>query len=230
MEPFRIPDPLSNLTDPYPAPKLVLNAAGRGGDQARIALARLWLSEGIPYAFQECPAVYEAVRSWLSVFLDVHAKEIGIVGSARIGASLAPKKLGKLFSAASDLDLVIISKGLFKQLREEFCQWSLAFESGEVAAKNPTEEAYWRENNKQLPKNIARGFLDPNKIPNLEPYPVTRKINQGMFLLPRKLKRTPNAPNPKEASVRCYRSWDSFVRQKSLNLLDCWEQAKSMNV
>ena len=76
MEPFRIPEPLRNLTYPYPDPSLVLDAAGQGGESARIALAQLWLSEGLPYAFRECPAVYESVRSWLSAMLSVHAKEI----------------------------------------------------------------------------------------------------------------------------------------------------------
>ena len=137
----------------------MLDAADRGGEQARIALVRLWLSEGIPHAFRECPAVYESVRSWLSTRLDVHAKEIGIVGSARLGASLGPKKLGKTFSADSDLDLVIVSKGLFEKLREEFCQWSLAFESGAVAARNPTEEKYWQENNRRLCCNFGRRWL-----------------------------------------------------------------------
>ena len=220
MESFSISDSLRALTTPYPDPCLVLDAADRGGEQARIALVRLWLSEGIPHAFRECPAVYEAVRSWLSVRLDVHAKEIGIVGSARLGASLAPKKLGKKFSITSDLDLVIVSKGLFEKLREEFCQWSLAFESGEVVARNPKEEKWWRENNKWVPRNIACEFLDPEKIPNLEPYPVTREISQTMFLLHGKLKCTLDAPHPKRASVFCFRSWDSFVRQKSLNLRD----------
>ena len=159
MEPFSIPDSLRALTTPYPDPCLVLDAADRGGEQARIALVRLWLSEGIPHAFRECPAVYESVRSWLSVMLDVHAKEIGIVGSARLGASLAPKKLRKKFSITSDLDLVIVSKGLFEKLGEEFRQWSLAFESGEVVARNPTEEKCWRETISGSQEISSAGFL-----------------------------------------------------------------------
>ncbi len=218
MEPFSIPDPLRDLIDCYPAPRRVLDVAGRGGEQARIALVRLWLSEGIPHAFRECPAVYESVRSWLSARLDVHAKEIGIVGSARLGASLAPKKLGKKFSNTSDLDLVIVSKGLFVKLSEEFYQWSLAFERSEISARNPTEEKYWRDNNKRGHWLIARGFLDQKMIPNLEQCPVTRKISQNMWLLVEKLKLTPSAPRPRTASVRCYGSWDSFVSQTSSSL------------
>ena len=218
MEPFRIPEPLRNLTDPYPDPRLVLDVADRGGESARIALAQLWLSEGIPHAFQECPAVYESVRSWLSARLGVHAKEIGIVGSARLGASLAPNKLGKIFSVTSDLDMFIVSKSLFEALRAEFCQWSLGFESGEVTPRNDSETKYWQDNNKRGPRLIGRGFLDQKMIPLLDQYPVTRKIGQDMWLLVEKLSLTPSAPSAKRADVRCYMSWGSFVRQTSLSL------------
>lgn len=225
MEPFRVPDPLRHLTDHYPDPRLMLKVAG-GGKQEQTTLARLWLSEGIPHAFLKCPAVYDAMRCWLSCDLrdfGVHAKDIGLVGSARLGASYSPGKLGKRFSRASDLDIFLVSKRLFEALKEEFYRWSLAFESGKVTARNPKEDEYWRDNSIRVPRNILRGFLDTKFIPNLEPHPITRKINQCMFLLPRKLRCTPDAPQPKKASIRCYSSWDSFVRQESFNLLKCWE-------
>ena len=228
MEPFGVPAPLKDLVDPHPPPRLLLDAAGQSGERGRVTLTRLWLTEGIPYAFRKCPAIYESMRSWLAIHLDVHAKEIGIVGSARIGASLAPRKLGKKFSNDSDLDLVIVSRGLFDGLVEEFRHWSLAFEGDTVAAANSRECQCWRENNKRVPKNIESGFLDPKFIPNHEPYPKARRISQSMFLLAGKLKRTPNAPSPSKASVRCYASWDSFERQSSKNLRGCWEEWKML--
>ena len=218
MEPFSIPAALRGVTDHYPEPRLVLDAAIQGGEQAQTALARLWLSEGIPFAFRECPAVYEAVRSWLSAILGVNAKEIGIVGSARLGASLAPKKLGQPFSDTSDLDFFTVSKCLFEKLSEEFCQWSRAFENGEVTPRTAQEVRYWPENHKWGRRQIRRGFLDKKFIPNLKQYPITMKISHRMWVLVEKLKRTPSAPRLKSASVRCYVSWDSFVRQVSLNL------------
>jgi hypothetical protein len=218
MEPFRIASTLVNLSDQYPQPSIIVAAARNGGELARIALARLWLSEGIPYAFRNCPAIYEAVRSWLSTWLSVHAKEIGVTGSARLGASLSPKKLDKPFDSSSDLDIFIISSDLFAILREEFRRWSFDFESGCLKATNEREERFWRDNNARGSRLIQRGFIDQKMIPNLPEFATTKKLSQAMWLLVEKLEITPNAPKPSRASVRCYSSWDSFVRQTTLNL------------
>ena len=166
MEPFKIPESLKNLTDPYPDPKVLLEAAHSGGESARIALAQLWLSEGIPHAFGNCPAIYEAVRFWLSTQLDVHAKEISLIGSARLGKSLKPEKLGEPFSNyESDLDLFIVSSDLFERLKEDFYRWLSDFESGQVKPRNNRAAYYWRDNKKQLPMNIQRGFIFSDRIP-----------------------------------------------------------------
>ena len=73
MEPFTVPAPLKNLRDHYPSAEIVADIARTGGEQANIALARLWLSEGIPFAFKSCPGLYETVRTWLSARLSVEA-------------------------------------------------------------------------------------------------------------------------------------------------------------
>lgn len=218
MDPFRVATPMAGLTDPYLDPKVLVDAARAGGESARTAFARLWLSEGIPYAFRDCPAIYESMRSWLSTWLNVHAKEIGISGSGRLGASLAPGKLGKPFGTSSDLDLFIVSDDFFSRLREEFHKWSLEYECNRHVPRSDYEKSCWRDNNARGPKIIARGFLDQQMIPNLPEYPITKKISQGMWLVVEKLEKTSGAPKPANASLRCYSSWDSFVRQVTLNL------------
>ena len=218
MEPFKIPESLKNLTDPYPHPKILLDAAHSGGEPARIAIAQLWLSEGIPHSFRCCPAIYEAVRSWLSERLKIHAKEISLVGSARLGRSLAPGKLGKPFDSRSDLDLFIVSCNLFEELKEDFYRWSSNFKNKRIKPPTKNEAKHWQGNYNGVPKNIQRGFIDTYKIPNYPDYCNAQKVNDTMSLLIKKLKVTPKAPSPKKASVRCYSSWRSFVRQQLLNL------------
>ncbi len=218
MEPFRTPKQLVGLTEPYLDAKVLREAAKHGGELVRIAFARLWLSEGIPFAFRECPGLYESVRSWLSVRLDVHAKEINLYGSARLGFSLTPSKLGKRFDQSSDFDFFVVSSALFGNMKEEFVRWSLDFESGMVTARNSRENKFWKDNNRRGPHLIDRGFLDQKMVPNLSSYCTIQRISQVMWLLVEKLKCTKGAPTPREASIRCYSTWDGFVRQNILNL------------
>ncbi|NOR81533.1 MAG: hypothetical protein GQ529_11995 [Methyloprofundus sp.] len=176
------------------------------------------MSEGIPYAFKDCPGVYESVRSWLAIRLDINPKEVNITGSARIGQSLAPKKMGKPFGEGSDLDLFIISSELFDKLKIDFNEWSFDYESNKVIASNDREDGFWKNNLHRCPKNISRGFIDSNVIPNHDKYTYAKNIAQTMYLLKEKLDVTNSAPKVCHASVRCYRSWDSYVRQVSLGL------------
>lgn len=218
MEPFIVPAPLRALTDPYASAAELLEAAHRGGEQARIGLARLWLSEGIPYVFRAQPALYEAVRTWLSARLDVHAKEISLTGSARLGSSLAPQQIGKPFDESSDLDLFIVSDDLFRRVKDDFVRWSGDFRSGKVQPRNAREEGFWKSNHSRGNNLIQRGFLDSRIVPNLSTYSTITKVNQLMWLLVQKLKVTDGAPRPSQASLRCYASWSSYVRQICVSL------------
>ena len=218
MQPFIIPESLNSLTEHYPHPKTLLEAAHSGGEPARIAVAQLWLSEGIPHGFHCCPAIYDAVRCWLSDQLGVHPKEISLVGSARLGKSLSPKNLGKPFDNKSDLDLFIVSSTLFEKLKADFYHWLSDLENGCIRPRNCKEEYYWSDNKERIPKLIARGFIFANRIPNFPRYCTAIHVNNTMSRLVDRLKDTPKAPNPKKASVRCYSSWCSFVQQTLRNL------------
>lgn len=218
MEPFKVSPHLSALLDSYPNANLLIEAAASGGEQSKIAIARLWLSEGIPYAFKQSPALYESVRSWLATRLDVDPKEISLTGSGRIGQSLAPKKLGAVFCEESDLDLFVVSGHLFERVKTDFNHWSYEFEGHLVQPKNERERRFWEDNNNRGPKLIQRGFLDSSLVPNREAYPTIKNIAQTMWLLKEKLDVTRNAPRVRSVSVRCYRDWGSYVRQIVMSL------------
>lgn len=217
MEPFKISPYLLDLTGTYPDIDMLVKAAKNGGDESKIAIARLWLSEGIPFAFQKIPALYESIRTWLGYRLDVNPKEISITGSGRIGKSLSPNKFGKIFDKDSDLDLFIISDYLFEKMKNDFEIWSLDYKEGIVKPKE-YELKYWDDNYSQVPKNIKKGFLNSDRVPNRENYKTIKIINQAMSDLKKKLEKTTNAPLIKKASVRCYKNWDSYVQQMLINL------------
>lgn len=219
MEPFEIKSPLRELVGHYPEPKELLKVACEGGELAQGIIARLWLSEGIPCVFRDCPAIYDSLRCWLGEGLKVDPKEIGLIGSARLGKSLAPKKLGKPFvNNESDLDLFVISIDLFGRLKKDFFDWACDFKSGKISPQGGKSRRYWNHNYNGVPRNIERGFIDGNKIPSRHAYPTAWKVQKSMENLVERLKNTPGAPKPVSASIRCFDSWSSFVKQKSLNL------------
>src|SRR5258706_16481232 len=69
MRPFEVSSALEPLRETYPSADALLDAARTGNRDARHAIARLWLSEGIPFAFRTRPSVYESLRAWLSRLL-----------------------------------------------------------------------------------------------------------------------------------------------------------------
>ena len=189
MKPFEIEAPLRKLLGHYPDPELLLQVALEGGKEAQGAIARLWLSEGIPSVFCICPAIYDSLRCWIAERLEVKAKEIGLVGSAQLGKSLDPRKLGTPFiDSKSDLDFFIISGNLFAKLKDDFERWSYDFKCGRLIADN-RERRFWESNLKRSSNNIFKGFIDANTIPSFPEYPTAKKIQKTMELLILRLKK-----------------------------------------
>jgi hypothetical protein len=174
--------------------------------------AQLWLSEGIPHAFQAVPALFESVRVWLAKRVAVHPKDITLIGSGRIGFCMDDQNYGRPFGPHRDLDFSIISGTLFESMRSNFERWRADFTAQKVFPKNSKQAGFWADNLKRLPHNLANGFVDPYKI-----YNHYHDLDQVMWQLKTKLAATPQAPVCK-ASVRVYRDWEAFVRQQQVNL------------
>jgi len=209
---------LTKLTGQFPDAQDILYASKEGGDRAQIAIARQWLSEGIPYAFQNSPWLYEIVRNWIAVRLDIEAKSVNLTGSGRLGQSLAPKQLGKPFNGSSDLDFFVVSGHLFNLLKFDYLAWCDDFDLGNIKPSNPRQERFWNDTRKRTEKYIGRGLLDANLLPNLTKYSAVQKVNQTMYILTKKLASTAGAPDIKHASIRCYKNWQAFERQSQRNL------------
>ena len=77
--------------------------------------------EGIPYCCKNIPLLYEVAREYLAYHLDVDSNEIGMIGSARLGFSLAPDKpLANFQPGISDVDLFVVSEKLWLSLVSEY--------------------------------------------------------------------------------------------------------------
>jgi len=218
MRPFKVSQPISELREVYPEGVKLIDVAKRVDDAELNSIARLWLSEGIPYAFKEIPALYESIRSWIGAQLNVHPKEITLIGSARLGSSTVPKKLGKIFDPSSDLDWSIISEVLFDKCCVEFSTWRKDFECGVVKPRNTNEKMYWDDNLDSCQNTIKRGFIDPYKIPTWHRYPLSRLIADTMWRVKARSEKTDGAPQFCKATLRVYRNWRCFVKQMVINL------------
>lgn len=191
-----------DLPTPYPSSEELKKALEGTTHVGRLVVARLWVTEGCPAVFRSCPATYEDLRGWLASRLAVHPKEITMIGSARLGYSLAPPpKFGNPFSDSSDLDLSIISSNLFQRVGSAFSTFAEDYGNGAVRPRSERERGYWEANVAFGDRNISRGFFDANKVPNFDRYPVIQQLNQAMWECIRKLNATEGAPRARKASM-----------------------------
>ena len=216
---FRIKPQLAALRNSYPAAEDVLQAVALGSRE-RAVVARLWVSEGIPFAFRKCPALYEEARTWLAEQLGLDPKEISLRGSGRLGYSLSPQRWGEAYNPqSSDLDVFAVSKRLFDGLQEDFERWSDDYDNRAVEPRSKGERQHWPENRKRGHRNIDKGFLDSWMVPNRSAYPVFSKINDRLADLRAKLRKTDVGPKPQtKLTLRCYKDWQSYESQSSINL------------
>jgi len=225
---FKVPDKVTALEWPFAKPQALIDAIG-SEREAREAIARQWISEGVPYAFKECPAVYEYIRHWIGNELHVHAKSIAMTGSGSLGFSMAPKKKVKNFDSKSDLDFFIVSDNLFGKIVKDFYEWSKDYRNGTIKPKNEKVEYYWDDNQKRVPQNIHNGFINTDRVPNLfddhnpsrPRYPAAQKVNDVMSILTIRCEEDDRVPTFKSASIRCYENWGKAIDQLSLNLESC---------
>ena len=157
---------LAELIDQYPAPLAAYQAIQ--SHDFRRSFVRLWLSEGIPFAFRQYPAAYESIREWLGYRLSVDPKCITIIGSSRIGFSLAPQRKWAPHRTDSDLDFSLISPDLFTKMCGEFKSWESDCETGVLGSLDRHARRYWPENLEFGKRNIPKGFFDANKSPGLD--------------------------------------------------------------
>ncbi len=232
MNSFLIPDRLLEIRETYPDAKSFRDIASSGDKKLRCFLARLWLTEGIPYAFKNAPGLYEVVRDWISTEINKKLKEFGqeeniinpkyisLTGSGRLGQSLTPEKLGKEFKEnSSDLDLFIVSRPLFEIIKDEFYKWSEDYKNNIITPEElKCSKRHWDDNSLRCPNNINKGFLNSNRIPNHHRYKYTFHINKILKKLISNLLETDEAPKIEKSSIRYYRSWDDCINQISLNL------------
>lgn len=95
--------------------------------------------------------IYYELRSIIAEKYSLHTNDVLIVGSAKLGFSIAPNKQYKHFGDTSDIDIVVVSLKLFDDLwKQVYTYW----ESG----------GYW-ENFVKFKDYLFQGWLRPDMLP-----------------------------------------------------------------
>jgi len=223
--PFLISSDAINFKELYPNPSILKTVYLNTNYSERLGIIRLWMTEGIPYAFKSHPLLFEAIRSFIAKLLKVDSKEVSLVGSARIGFSLSKKEWGRSFSSNSDYDFIIVSNTLYGNIVKDFQNWVRDLETRKISPKTVYEMNVWIDNIKYLDKQIPKGFIQTKLIPYNNNYATTKKCYDTAWLLKKKFSATEAIPKVSDASIRVYSSWKSCVNQMHINFnsaLNIW--------
>ena len=211
---------LNGLEFPYPSEDILKEKLKflYGCNEQHRYFIRSWWTEGIPYVFSKSPADYEALRQWLGKELDINPRSITLIGSARFGYSIVPKREGSSkFSSDSDLDFFAVSEFWFDSLKNEFQDWKIRYINSEIKPSD-SEDRFWKDNKDQVPKNINNGFIDAKYIPTRDSFPKTMQIRDIMFRAKKNFKYNSVCNLSRVFNIRVYRSWDDVDNQLILNL------------
>lgn len=178
---------------------------------------RLYIFENIPYFIMKKPLVFDKIR--LDIATDIGIRDLGVqlTGSAKLGFSLNPKKWLNEYDPdkGSDVDFFTISEGLFVSLREELRIWREY-----LIAKGRFPRA---DEVKEFEKKAdTRGFINTWDIP--DDYPFAKKCKRATHRACLNLNLWAGekvvSDRPKNASIRCYKNYDSAVEQLRISIKD----------
>jgi hypothetical protein len=178
--------------------------------------------QGFPFVFRQTPEALDVLKRHLFSELGADPDNISIVGSARIGFSLNPDNFPRGFSEASDIDVLIVDKGLFDEIWTALLKWNYPRRRLSKLGKIDGDWTYQRR------KDIYWGWFVPDEIrfeglsfPDaLEPI---RDLSTKWFNAFHSLSQYSNHVEiaRREINGRLYRTWNhaSLYHEEGLRLL-----------
>jgi hypothetical protein len=151
---------------------------------------------------------YFELKSEIAENFKLHPSEVIIVGSGKLGFSIAAQKRYRSFGDTSDIDVAIISPQLFDQFWKEIFDYS---NSG----------AFWADSEK-FKKYLFKGWIRPDKLPN-SPYFSLRK---DWFEFFRNLTQSGKYGSYK-ISAGLYKSWHFLEEYQSICVKECKQELES---
>ena len=112
-------------------------------------MVQKYITYGDCYALT--PPTYFKLKSEISIQFRLHPSEVVVVGSGKLGFSIAEHKRYRHFGDDSDIDIAIVSGVLFDRIWIEVFDYS-------------NEGAYWPEE-RDFKEYLFRGWVRPDKLP-----------------------------------------------------------------
>lgn len=117
-----------------------------------------YLLFGTPYVFEHDEETFFALKADIAKYLKIKQTQIYVVGSAKLGFSIAPGKLFKEFDDDSDIDIAIIDDALYLK------RWRILFKYNQKLAKLPYTEKE-AKNYEKFKDYFFRGWIRPDFFP-----------------------------------------------------------------
>lgn len=146
------------------------------------------------------PDLYFELKSDISIKFGIHSTQVILVGSAKLGFSIAPKKRYQHFGDESDLDVAVVSQDLFDRL------WSIAFDYWKVSGD------WYRGTN--FRDYLFRGWVRPDFLPPNTQY------SKDWFEYFRQLTSSQKF-GPFKISAGFYRSWQFLESYQEIAIAQC---------
>lgn len=176
-----------------------------------------YLLDGSSYFFDNDNSTDEfQFKKDIAKSLDVHLREIAIVGSGKLGFSIKPDKIEPSFfpfnkfdnNKKSDLDIAIVSSELFDLQLIRLFEYTSQYGNQELWSKKTDRNS--------LARYILKGWLKPDFIPKL--YKISDKIQEVQSIYKVKFGR--------DINIGIYKSWYFFenyhinnIRNINLNII-----------
>lgn len=147
---------------------------------------------------------YFSLKAAIAEKFSIHPNEIIVVGSAKLGFSIAPEKRYRPFGDTSDIDVAVVSPQLFDFV------WYEVLGHLESATS-------WRSRD-DFARYFVRGWIRPDKLP---PGP-TFKFTNDWFDFFRELSNSREYGDIKVAGA-IYRDWNFLERYQESCIVKCKE-------
>lgn len=168
-----------------------------GSSPTSILKSRLFFRE--PYVFRGLPGTFDKFREELSGALGVPQRSIAIVGSAQLGFSVAPGKVGSECRPDSDIDVVVVSARHFD---------SVWLDLIDMASETWRESGFDRKRMSECMSDLYWGFIRLDQVP--------RKLALAQQWIPVFDRLSVDSRfGRRPISARLYRTWEQAEKSYS---------------